>query len=375
MDEYQVIVPAPSSLGGYVELSRSRDVRGTKFRKHILTLGTLIHPKTGERLVLDEPWYDRLKSNFDRGVCDIVQVPLADENNRHTEDPLRNSGEVVGMGRDGKKVWVDLDIRDPKVTDGLRNRTLIGASAFLNLDYTDTSTGQRVGPALMHSCITNRPYVTGLDDYQEVVAATADGEGDVIVLGQEEQAMTKEELLEALKSEHGIDVTALQEAVAKGNGLSELTATLTQALAGTPQGQQLQLSGQGGTVGLSDVVGAIAELAGSHKALDDKVTKLTRENAEAEVDGYIDKGLVLPKQKAVFVRLAMEDRDQMAVLLPDERIVPLNDVSGVQTATGEGGETGTDIDAELARLTSQPATKAFFEATPAGPARNGHRPR
>jgi hypothetical protein len=182
----QVIIPSPAGSGDYVELARTRQAKGRVFRKHILNLGTLIHPKTGEKITLDEPWFDRFKVNFDNGVCDIVQVPLANDENKHVEDVLRNAGEVIGVEREGSKIYDLVDIRDPEIAQKMADKLILGASAFLSLDYTDTSTGDKAGPTLLHHCLTNRPYVTGLDDYEEVIAASADGEGDVIVLAQEE---------------------------------------------------------------------------------------------------------------------------------------------------------------------------------------------
>lgn len=164
------IIPSPDAEP-YLELAKSPT--GRVFRKHILNLGPLIHPKTGKRLQLDEQFYSQLKRNFDAGVS-MVQVPLADDRNQHSEAPERNTGEVIGLERDGSKVYALLDIRDAAVAGKLADRTLMGASAMISMNYTDTSTGRKVGPALLHSCITNRPYVTGLGDYEEVVAATAE---------------------------------------------------------------------------------------------------------------------------------------------------------------------------------------------------------
>ncbi len=149
-----------------------------------LSTGPLIHPRTGKVIQIDDAFVRTLQKNFDDKVCDIVQVPIADKTNAHTEDPLRNAGRVVGLEREGNKVYAVMDIADPAVADKL-GKTLLGASAMLHLDYTDTRTGARVGPTLLHSLVTNRPYCLGLEDYQEVVAATAEaydvlGDGSVL---------------------------------------------------------------------------------------------------------------------------------------------------------------------------------------------------
>lgn len=350
----QVIIPAPLGSEDYVELSaRTRQGIGVQFRKHILNLGTLIHPKTGEKLTLDEAWFDRVKRNFDAGTCDIVQVPLANDENKHVEDPLKNSGEVIGLERVGNKVYDIIDVRRPDVVKGLRNKTILGASAFLNLDYTNTDTGASAGPTLLHHCITNRPYVTGLDDYEEVIAASyaADNEDDVVVLSSEEPEMplTKEQLLEQLKADHGVDVAAMEAQLAAKPDMAQLTAALTQVLTGT--GADVKLTGgqDGNQIQLSDVVGAVAELAQANVKLSASVGELHLKAAEREIDGYINVGRVLPKQRAHFVKLAMEDRDSLAVMLPDEPVVKLNNAQGSQAMDNDGPAYG-NIDDEVARL-------------------------
>jgi hypothetical protein len=162
------VIPAPDSP--YVELAKS--ATGRVFKKHILTIGRpFVHPKTGAPITVDDAWFTRMKRNFDDGVS-IVQVPVVGQDNKHTEDPLRNAGEVVGLERDGDKVLAVLDIRDPDVA-GKLGKTLLGASAMMHMDFRDSASGERRGPALLHCAITNRPHLVDLDDYTEVVAASA----------------------------------------------------------------------------------------------------------------------------------------------------------------------------------------------------------
>lgn len=385
----QVIIPCPAG-GEYseIELARDRQATGTVFRKHLLNLGTLHHPKTGEVLRLDDAWYGQLKANFDNQVCDIVQVPLADSQNKHTEHPLSNTGEVIGIEREGNRIYSLLDVRDPDVVKGLRNKTLLGASAFLHMDYRDTRSNKNVGPTLLHHCITNRPYVIGLEDYQEVVAASADGGGDVVVLSAPEPSaaepdahdeepagpadgqgdhvglaqedtvpeMTKDELLARLREQHGIDVTALEAKASAGPDTSALTAALTEALkAAAPTLSLTSAEGEDGKLELSDVVGAVAELAAQHRVFGDRVVALEREGAEAEIDGYISEGRVLPKQRAAYVTMALTARDQLEVMLPEKPIVALNAQAGTGGRPQGEQRQELDIDQEILRLTNENA--------------------
>ena len=208
MTDLLAVVPSPRDE--FVELGRSPV--GKLYRKHILKLGEFPHPADPtKKLIIDADTIEHLMTNFADGIADIVQVPKVDGANKHSEDPDRNIGEVVNLER-RKDGGLDAII-DVRTADADKvGRTLLGASAMMHMNYTDTATGERRGPTLLHTAITNRPYITGLDDFQEIVAASADTSGaEVIEFGQEETGMpTKEELLEALKDEHGIDVEELQ---------------------------------------------------------------------------------------------------------------------------------------------------------------------
>lgn len=366
-DDLRYIVPAPAGdtfqpvADVPVALARSRRVQGRLFEKHILDKGPLIHPKTGERINIDDEFVTTMQNNFAKGYCDIVQVPLANDDNKHVETPAANLGEVVGIRERDGKVYALIDARKDADRFG---KTYLGASAFLSTNYTDTKTNNKVGPTLLHVAVTNRPYVTGLDDYEEVLAASDDSTGEVVVLTpapEEVVPLTREELLAALKNEHGIDVAALQAAAAAppAPDAAALSAALVTAL--TDAGVvQLSKGAEEGQVSLSDVTAAVVELAGDNKSLRGEVGKLQRQAAETEVDGYIGAGRLLPKTRATAVELALSNRDALdAILAPENSpYVQLSHQEGVGGVDGEQRHE-EDIDAEVARLTAQ--HKDFFE--------------
>lgn len=345
-----VIIPSPGT--GYVELAGpgKDSVTGQKyprFRKHLLNLGTLKYQ--GTEYTLDENWYAKLKDNFNSGVS-MVQVPLANEKNAHTESPLANTGEVVGIERDGKKVFSIIEVRKPDVAEGLRNKTILGASAFLSMNYKDTRTQKNVGPALLHHCLTNRPYVLDLEPYQEIVAASADTEEDTIIVLSEGPMPTrsKEELIAELRDQHGLDVEALQAAASTRVDTAALTAAVTEALRGT----NLELSaGEDGTITLSDVTGAIVELAGKNTTLEGNVARLLRKGAERDVDELIGAGRLLPKARSMAIELALSNPEGLdAITAPaEEPYVKLSAPVGRTAPDGEDKHV-QDIDAELIKL-------------------------
>ena len=357
-DDLRCIIPSPPDDTFHpvadvpVALARSRRVQGRLFEKHILNVGPLLHPKTGKVINVDDTFVATMQDNFAKGYCDIVQVPLANDKNEHVENPGANLGEVVGIRRRGDKVYALLDARQDADKFG---KTYLGASAFLSTDYTDTATGNKVGPTLLHVAVTNRPYVTGLDDYTEVLAASADSPGEVVVLTaapEEPVPLTRTELLAALKAEHGIDVEALLAASAEPPALdtAALSGALVQAL---KDGGFVSLTADPGQISLSDVTGAVVELAGTNRTLTTRVGQLERQAAEAEVDGYIGAGRLLPKAREVAVEMALSNRDGLdAILAPPDR--PYVQLAVQRGVPGDAGtqEQEQDIDAEIARLTA-----------------------
>lgn len=343
------IIPAGSGTEGYVELG-SRGATGAVFRKHILTLGPLHYQ--GKTYNLDDAWYTRLAKNFDNHVS-IVQAPVADKDNRHSEDPLRNGGEVIGIERNGDKVYTVVDVRNADVAKGLREKTILGASAMLSMNYEDTRTGKKVGPALLHHCFTNRPHVLDLEPYEEIVAATNDSADmdfdSPIVLATEETVpeLTRDELVAQLKDKHGIDVAALTQAAEAKVDLSAVADALRDSGTLTLAGEQLTQS---------DVVGAIVELNAKNQTLSSDVAKLTRKDAQRTVDEYVGDGRLLPKarEKAVAILLSATPEDLDDFLAPEDApYIKMSAPKGTQGDGDEGGKNDMDVAAETERLAKQ----------------------
>lgn len=367
----------PSLGGDWVELSRTK--QGGLFRKHILNKGILIHPTTGAKINVDDAFVSSLKRNFHNGICDIVQVPLADDKNAHSENPERNIGEVLDVQEENGKVYAVIDARRSDARENL-GKTWLGASAMLSTNYIDTKTGERVGPTLLHVAVTNRPYVTGLEDYQEILAAShADDEIPVVMYSNdeseneseevqetesseessadslndetleastltEEKPMTRDELMAALLAEHGIDVPALQAAAAEADTNAALSNALADQLAET-------LSLSTANIDTATIVGAIAELAQEKTALSHRLGGLERAQAEYVVGSLVEKGFVTPAKKDVYVELRLTQPDVFEKLIPTEPIVPLTTMVGSERPDTET-QAQYDVAAEVARLTA-----------------------
>lgn len=357
MDETlgSVILPSTKDEEGFVELAKTS--RGRLFKKQVLHMNeSFTHPNVkGAKITVDEDLAKSLVANFNKGYCDIVQVPIVDEKNHHTEDPLRNVGEVVDVKYDDKGVYAIIDARDEKHADKL-GKTLIGASALMHMNYEDTNTGKKVGPTLLHVAVTNRPYITNLDDYEEIVAASADSlsveRPEVLSLAADdpEDDMDLDQLLAKLKDEHNIDVAALQ--LSAQNSTDELVTALSNVLkeAGAPAEEE------DGVVTVQDVANAVIELSEEKIALSKTVETLSAQAAEAneakaaaEVDALIQQGRVLPKQRDTMIKLSQEDRESFDALVPDSAIVSLS-ADGVTYHEEPGNKEYEDAKAEVDRL-------------------------
>ncbi len=381
MSDNLVIVPSNGET--YVPLARTKS--GRLFRKHLLNYGPLRHPATGDTITIDDDFASALKKNFEGGACDIVQVPLANDQNQHSEDPQRNIGEVVDIEVRDKKIYAVIDVRDPAHADKM-GKTYLGASAMMALDYTDTKTGSKVGPTLLHACVTNRPYVTGLENYEEILAATSDTSERAAVLlttdvdsgvadapvntgpaeakpsdAQEHTDMgdtagteateqkpttapTLAELLATLKTDHNIDVAGLQAQAEKGTQ----TAALSQALATALANAGVVSLSQTDAPSSEDIVGAVAELAENKVALTNRVASLEKRDAEHAVDKLVETGHVLPAQRDAFVDLKLSNPTMFTALIPAQPVVKLTQEKGVNQP--DDAAHSKNIDEEVARL-------------------------
>jgi len=357
------LVIVPSNGDGYVELARTR--QGRLFRKHLLTKGTLVHPAVGE-VNIDDDFIAKLKKNFEDGVCPIVQVPLANAKNEHSEEPDRNIGEVVDLQIDGDKLFAVMDIRDPMHADRM-GKTYLGASAMLSLDYTNTKDQKKVGPTLLHSCVTNRPYVIDLDDYEEIVAATTDRSGEAAVLLSDTVVIEKpaketrmpeketetvaepslEDLLATLKDKHNIDVSALQAQTAENTRQAELSQTIVDALA-TAGVVQLSKADDAKDIGTETVIGAVQELATNNVTLTNRLASLEKRDAEHVVDGLISEGRIFPAQREVMVEMKLSHSDMFVKVVPEQPFIKLSNELGVNEPKAKNHQ--VDVDAEIARL-------------------------
>lgn len=330
----RVILSSEHADPEFAELSRS-DLKysGKLFRKQIFRWGEFGHPaKPDFKIKVDRTFYDTLKRNFENRVCPIVQVPLVDDQNRHTEAPDRNTGEVIDLGADDDGIYAVIDVRRHAEEVG---NTILGASAKLALNYIDRRTETQVGPTLLHVAMTNRPFLTNLSAYESISLSDNDTTNDenVVLLtdsvptdttnrSKENSAMDKTEAIAAL-SEYGIDVEAGQQALATLNGYIALSDVLGEGVEANPD----------------TISTTIVDLTNSLKERDDKLEVLEEElrviklsAAEEKVDTLIEQGRIRPVTKDKMIELQLSDPETFELfLLPAEEAEVEMSEQGVTT--------------------------------------------
>lgn len=378
------IFAIPSPGDNYIGLS-GVTAEGRMLRKKILPMnGSFIHPADHKtKIYVDKTMAESLVKNF-KALDFPVQVPIVNKDNQHSEDPRDNAGLVTGLDYDDTGVYATISARKYAEDFG---KTILGASAFLHLNYIDSATGDRVGPTLLHVAATNRPHVNGLGEYEDYFRGSADisDETKILFMADDQSPsdepkveettevtpevkpeeiptdtnesvynMTKDEAIAFLLESEGIDVEALQGEATKAAELSAQLETVN---------EQLALSGEKLT-DVADLATALVELSESNKGLSADIEQLKLSNetyakrdAEHEVDSFIRAGKVLPAQRDVMVKLSMTDRDTFDALIPENAIVKLSE-DGV-TLHEEPGHAKFDADIErykkLALNLSRPA--------------------
>jgi hypothetical protein len=370
MTDNIAFIPAPKGEG-FVELAATAapaKAQGRVFRKQILKFGDLRY-KNGKKYKIDEAFAEKLIENFEKSG-EIVHVPKAGSRNEHNDDPDRNIGEVIGVSKNDKGVYIDIDARTDDA-DKL-GKTLLGVSALMDLAHENRETGENIGPTLLHACVTNRPYVTNLEPFQEVVGLSVDIPDELIVLtddetSEEETVMTtREEAIEALKKDHGIDVVALTSEVETLRPLAaevetlrpqaEAYVTLSSAVAETFQADEgiLALSATGPTVEefVSSVTNAHDKIVSLSAEIETERQEKADKEAEADVEKLVLTGYILPAKKDSMLKLRKKDKDLFLEMIPEQQVVKLSNELG-EEPTEEPGKTYQEEIDRLVKLSDE----------------------
>lgn len=350
------VLVTPNSLSDASRAGRRR------WRKQALPFGPLNYK--GRTIEITKSFAEKLKSNFDAGARDHVQVSAKGAGG-HSDDWRDSMGTTIGVDVDDKDgIFVVLEL-DKEADDAVANNKLRGVSLAFDPDWTDPYTETNWGPTLRHVALTNVPYVKGtsgfapieLSEGEEIVfaenAVESQQESADIDAGKGEATVpTLDELKAALKSDHGIDVDSLSARVDAAESEKVKYEQLKDAL------KSVELSEES----LSEV-GELREKADLSVQLSERVENLesaleaerkarSREAAESKVRPYLAAGKIVEADKEKFIELC-ETSPEIAetALRALSGNVLLSEVGiGEKQNDSSLGVDDVDAEAEISRL-------------------------
>lgn len=161
-------VLTPQRRGPIIDLGNGR------YRKQLLPLGSINYH--GKKITFDRSYLTELVQSFKDRACGPIPFQLADDQNKHTNDPERRRGTIVDleMVDDGLDALIELDSRGQQLIGEYPD---LGVSARIYENY-ERSDGSFWRAALQHVLGTLDPHVTGMRPWQ-AVALSQDVTGPV----------------------------------------------------------------------------------------------------------------------------------------------------------------------------------------------------
>jgi len=132
-----------------------------KFRKQILKLGKWFHWEAdGGVLDITMDTIDNIIKNYKKKTIENVYVPLT-----HTNDPLKNAGEIVKLEKTDEGLDAVIEIKDETVAEKIKKGLIKCISASLDPNYRIKKSNKFAGPTLLHAALVSEPYIKGMGSF------------------------------------------------------------------------------------------------------------------------------------------------------------------------------------------------------------------
>lgn len=160
------------------EFSGTETISRRLFRKKVLPVGSIEY--NGRKIDFTEDYLNTMVQSFNDGAFDNIPLQFADADNRHTNDPERYRGDVVGMSLETDGLYVTV-AATPKGAEILEENSKLGISARIINDY-ERADGKRFSAAMQHVLATHDPRIPGLGSWESVDSFSNSDESDIIDL-------------------------------------------------------------------------------------------------------------------------------------------------------------------------------------------------
>jgi HK97 family phage prohead protease len=132
-----------------------------RFRKQLLTKGKWYHwAADGNVLNITDEIIESIVKNFKKKVVDNVFVPLT-----HTNDPSKNTGEVVALEKTENGLDAVIEIKDKNILEKIKDKLIKGISASIDPNYLVKTSNKFIGPTLLHAALVTEPFIKGMDGF------------------------------------------------------------------------------------------------------------------------------------------------------------------------------------------------------------------
>lgn len=134
---------------------------GSSFRKQVLKYGKWYH-WDAEKGVLEitKDLVKKIVDNFKQKIIENVSVPLT-----HTNDPSKNTGNVVDLIQTEKGLDAIIEIKDKSIADKIKEGLIKCVSASIDPNYLVKTSNKFVGPVMLHTALVQEPYIKGMQEF------------------------------------------------------------------------------------------------------------------------------------------------------------------------------------------------------------------
>lgn len=264
-----------------------------RYRKDILSIGTLIHPTSGDTHEFTQERLTALavNSNAMIGKGREVYFPMG-----HTRDAGKNLGKWDSFSVEGGKLFGVCTVKDPEARRCIENGTLNRVSAFIKGPWTE-SDGSLFSEVIEHVAATPIPVHINQDDF-EPVALALDAQGISVYV--EDRPVVEP----AKPKQSDVKLEASPEFL-QALGLS-VDATPEQVILATKKLKEDAAKAVGLEAKHATLEAAHADLAKQFAA--EQSAKL-----DAEIDAAMKSGRGVNKQTAPLFRALIERKESIAL--------------------------------------------------------------
>lgn len=137
------------------------DEKNNKLRKQVLKIGKLYHHSAeGGILNITSEVIDNIIKNFKKKTIENVSIPLT-----HTDDPSKNTGEVVKLIKTENGLDAICEIKDESILEKIKKGLIKQVSVSLDSNYRVKTSNKFVGPTLLHLALVAESYMKKLNGF------------------------------------------------------------------------------------------------------------------------------------------------------------------------------------------------------------------